>query len=164
MKQKEEVCCPEFDLEKWNEKTFHWDHKKFLKASLPTFFHIPLPSMIGSRIRKLMKHAETSKVLPQNMEDVLLLFTDPNAFKSEIYLSVTADVPEARNTTLSGTFVGKVFDGAYRDMPQFIKRMESFLMGQHKKAEKYYVHYAYCPKCARKYGHNYMVLFAKVQK
>ncbi|MEK6152266.1 hydrolase [Flavobacteriaceae bacterium 3-367] len=162
MKQQEEICCPVFDLEKWNEKTFHWDHKKFLKATVPTFFHIPLSPMIGNRIKKLMKLAESSNVLPQNKEDVLLLFTDPHAFKSEIYLSVTADIPKARNAALSGTFLGKVFDGAYSDIPKFMRQMERFLEGKHEKAEKYYVHYAYCPKCAKKYGHNYMVLFAQV--
>lgn len=29
-------------------------------------------------------------------------------------------------------------------------------------AKKYYVHYAYCPKCEKKFGHNYMILFAEV--
>lgn len=40
--------------------------------------------------------------------------------------------------------------------------MDSYLSEQNKKAANYYVHYAYCPKCAEKAGHNYMVLFAEV--
>jgi len=27
-------------------------------------------------------------------------------------------------------------------------------------AKDYYVHYAYCPRCAEKFGHNYMSIFA----
>lgn len=29
-------------------------------------------------------------------------------------------------------------------------------------SEKYYFHYTSCPKCAKIYGHNYVVAFAKV--
>ncbi|WP_424279232.1 hydrolase, partial [Eudoraea sp.] len=49
MEVEKQECCPKFHPEKWNEKTFDWDHKKFIKATVPTFFHIPLPPMIGNR-------------------------------------------------------------------------------------------------------------------
>lgn len=157
-------CCPKFNSEKWNEKTFDWDHKKFIKATVPTFFHIPLAPMIGKRITKMMKLAEDSKKLTSDKEDILVLFTDPYAFMSEIYLSVTDNVPNAVNTALSGKFMSKVFDGAYNDIPKFIKEMDAYLLKHHLKGQKYYVHYAYCPKCAKEAGHNYMVLFAQLEK
>lgn len=157
-------CCPKFHPEKWNEKTFDWDRKKFIKATVPTFFHIPLPPMIGKRITKMMKLAEDSKKLSNNKEDILVLFTDPHAFMSEIYLSVTDTVANANNTTLSGTFMSKVFDGAYNDIPKFIKQMDAYLQTTKVKAQRYYVHYAYCPKCAKEAGHNYIVLFAQLKK
>lgn len=157
-------CCPIFHPEKWNEKTFDWNHKKFIKATVPTFFHIPLPPMIGNRITKMMKLAEDSKKLTSNKEDILVLFTDPHAFMSEIYLSVIDNVANANNTTLSGTFMSKVFDGAYNDIPKFIKQMDSYLQNRKAKAQRYYVHYAYCPKCAKEAGHNYIVLFAQLIK
>jgi len=164
MKVEKQECCPKFHPEKWNEKTFDWDHKKFIKATVPTFFHIPLPPMIGKRITKMMKLAEDSKNLTNNKEDILVLFTDPHAFMSEIYLSVTDTVPKANNTTLSGTFISKVFDGAYNDIPKFIKQMDAYLQKRKVKAQKFYVHYAYCPKCVKEAGHNYMVLFAQLEK
>lgn len=34
--------------------------------------------------------------------------------------------------------------------------------GQGKKAKKYYFYYTSCPKCAKKFGHNYIVAFAEV--
>ena len=68
----------------------------------------------------------------------------------------------AKNTTLSGTFISKVFDGAFNAAPKFIKQMDSYLAKQDEKASDYYVHYAYCPKCATEAGHNYKVLFAEV--
>ena len=157
-------CCPKFNQEKQDEKTYNWDHKQFIKASVPAFFHIPLPPMIGKKIKNLMKIAEDSKKLETNKEDILLLFADPSAFRSDLFLSVTVKVPNANNTDISGTFMSKVFDGAYKEVPKFIKRMGAYLNKQHKKAKNYYLHYAYCPKCAKEAGHNYMVLLAEVDE
>jgi len=56
-------CCPKFNQEKWDEKTFDWDHKQFIKESVPTFFHIPLPPLIAKKIKNMMKMAEGSKKL-----------------------------------------------------------------------------------------------------
>jgi len=161
-KQKTEECCPEFRPEKWNEKIVDWDQKHFIKMTVPTFFHIPFSPMLGKKITKMMQMAEDSENLSHNKEDILLLFTDPHPFKSEMYLSVTGNVPDANNTTISGTFISKVFEGAYNAIPKFIKQMDVYLNKQEKKAKNYYVHYAYCPKCAKKFGRNYMALFAKV--
>lgn len=158
-----EECCPTFHAEKWDEKTHHWDHKKFIKTSVPTLFHIPLPPMIGNRVTRMTKLAEDSHNLAANREDILLLFSDPSAFKSDLYLSVENMVPEAENTTLSGTFISKVFEGAFNAVPKFIKQMDAYLDTQKQKAKNYYVHYAYCPKCAKVAGHNYMVLFAELE-
>ena len=164
MEQVIKECCPKFHSDKWDEKTFIWDHKKFIKASVPTLFHIPLPPMIGNRVTKMMKLAEDSKKLSADKEEILLLFNDPSAFKSELFLSVTDTVPNAENITLSGTFMSKVFDGAFNAVPKFIKQMDAYLAKQDKKARNYYVHYAYCPKCAKEEGHNYMVLFAMLDQ
>ncbi|WP_273565665.1 hydrolase [Maribacter halichondriae] len=163
IKQRNEECCPTFNLEKWDEKTHHWDHKKFIKASVPTLFHIPLPPMIGNQVTKMMRLAEDSNNLAADREDILLLFSDPSAFKSDLHLSVENTVPEAENTTLSGTYVSKVYDGPFNSVPKFIKKMDSYLKKHQQKANRYYVHYAYCPKCAKREGHNYMVLFAELE-
>jgi hypothetical protein len=155
-------CCPVFQPETWDEKVFHWDQKRFIKASMPTLFHVPLPGLIGKRIGRLVQQAEAYQALPEEKEEILMLFHDPHAFKSELFLTVTDEVPPAKNTTLSGTFVSKVFDGAYQDIPRFFKEMEAYLEEGGKSAKDYYVHYAYCPKCAEEAGHNYMVIFAEV--
>ena len=92
----------------------------------------------------------------------LILFRDPSAFKSEIYYSVTKEVDGANNTVISGSFVTGVFDGPYNNIPRYIKEMEKYLKEREQIAKDYYVHYAYCPKCAKETGHNYMILFALV--
>jgi len=155
-------CCPKFNPEKWDRQILNWESKPFIKESLPTFFHIPFPPMIGSKITKMMKAAEAVHAVPQDKTDALILFHDPSAFKSELFLSVTGNVPEADNVSISGTFMSRVFDGPYNDIPKFIKQMDGYLAEAGKKAKDYYVHYAYCPKCQKKFGHNYVVLFAQV--
>ncbi|MDD5012594.1 MAG: hypothetical protein PHQ66_03045 [Candidatus Nanoarchaeia archaeon] len=155
-------CCPKFNPEKWDGKTHNWEDKPFIKESIPQLFHIPFPPMIGAKITKLMRLAEESNKLLPNKEDTLILFYDPSAFRSEIYMSVLDEVPNAKNVKLSGTFISKVFEGGYNAIPKFIKQMNEFLAGKDKKAKKYYIHYAYCPKCAKKAGHNYILLFAEI--
>jgi len=110
----------------------------------------------------MWKMAEDSEKTLADKGDTLVLFADPTPFKSEIYLSVAGEVPGAENVRISGTFVSKVFDGPYNAIPKFVKKMEGYLKENNRKAKKYYVHYAYCPGCAKKYGHNHMVLFAEV--
>jgi hypothetical protein len=58
--------------------------------------------------------------------------------------------------------MSKVFTGNYNAIPKFIKEMNVYLKSKNKKPKNYYVHYAYCPKCAKKYGGNKMILFARV--
>jgi hypothetical protein len=53
-------CCPKFDSTRWEEKTFNWDKKSFIMESIPTFFHIPYPPMIGKRVLKMMDLAGKS--------------------------------------------------------------------------------------------------------
>jgi hypothetical protein len=58
--------------------------------------------------------------------------------------------------------MSKVFDGPYKNVPKFMLEMEDYTIAERKKVEKYYLYYAYCPKCARKYGHNFIVILAKL--
>lgn len=155
-------CCPKFNVDKWDKKTLEWNNKKFIKDSMPEIFHMPFPSMIDKKITRMWKSIEDSKAASINKEDTLILFRDPTPFKGEIYISVEKDVPKEENINISGTFISRVFDGGYNDIPRFIKEMNEYLKEDNKVAKDYYIHYAYCPKCAVKYGHNYMIIFAKV--
>ena len=155
-------CCPEFKPDKWDKKDWNWDQKKFIKDSIPTVFHIPFPSMISQKMGKMWKAVEESGSALSNIEDTLILFRDPSAFRSEIYISTEKEVPTEQNVTISGKFVSRVFDGDYNAVPKFIKTMNQYLVESGKKAQDFYIHYAYCPKCAKKFGHNYLILFAKI--
>jgi hypothetical protein len=158
-------CCPKFNPGKWDKKTFNWNNKRFIKETIPQLFHIPFPPMIGNKITKMMSLATAANKIDSKKDEVLVLFQDPSAFKSNIYISVTGDVPGANNTKISGTFAAKVYDGPYNAIPKFVKDMNMYLGKDGRKIpgdDEYYIHYAYCPKCEKKYGHNYMILFAKI--
>lgn len=155
----EQICCQAFDTKRWDEKTHHWKNKMFLQDDVFQIMHIPVN--MSSVVKRMFAKIEKSKAAPKT-EDFLMLCYDPSPWKSEIRMSVTKSVSDGKMDTLSGTFVSKVFDGPYHHVPLWIEQMDKYLDKQGLKAKKYYFHFAYCPKCAKKYGHNYCVAFAQV--
>jgi len=155
-------CCPQFSMEKWDGKILEWKDKRFIMESIPTFFHTPFPPMITKVMTRMWEKVQAVDK-NQKMEDILVLFHDPSAWKSEIYISTSVSVPDTKEVTLSGTFMTKVFDGPYSSVPKWIAEMDAILSKDGKKALKYYIQYAYCPACAKFYGHNYVTFFAQVE-
>lgn len=154
-----EICCPEFDVAKYQNKEHVWKNKPFVKVYVNQILHMPLN--MGKVITETYTKITEAKSEVQ-VEDFLMLAYDPSPWKSELYFTVMKDVPGLESTTLSGTFVSKVFDGPYNAVPQWIKEFDEYLDKKNQKASKYYFHYAYCPKCSKKYGHNYVVAFAQI--
>lgn len=159
-KQKAE-CCPKFDPEPWEGKEVIWQDKLFIRDTVPQLFHIPLPGSFGKAVTRMWQKIETAGVRPEN-KDFLMLTSETSQWKGEIYINVTGEIPDAENVKLSGTYLTKVFDGAYNDVPKWIKAMEEYVSEKGKSVKNYYFYYTTCPKCAKKYGHNYTVVFAGV--
>lgn len=157
--RKDGECCPRFDPAQWDEKTHTWNEKLFIQDDVRQLFHIPLN--IAQVIGRMFKMVQDAGAAPKD-EDFLILAYDPSPWKSELYMTTTKDVPDAKNVRLSGTFFSKVFDGPYNAVPKWIKKMDALLAAKGRKPKKYYFHYAYCPKCAKKYGHNYVIAFAEI--
>ena len=152
-------CCPKFNPKPWDNRTHKWKNKLFIKDTIPQLFHMPLPFMIGRMIHKQWKKAQDAGAAPP-IKDFLWLAYDPSPWKSEHYIYVKKEVPGAENVKISGTFISKVFDGPYKDVPKWIKQMDEELGN---KVKKYYFYFTTCPKCAKKYGHNYIVAFAQIK-
>ncbi len=152
-------CCPLFDPNRWQEKTHYWQNKLFLQDEVFQILHIPLN--MAAVVKRMFAKIEAVKAAPAD-QDFLMLCYDPSPWKSEIYMTVTKQVPNGRMAKLSGTFVSKVFDGPYNHVPKWIKEMDQYLEKHQQKAIKYYFHFAYCPKCMKKFGHNYCIAFAQV--
>ncbi len=159
----EKECCPEFDPAPWDGIEHQWAEKPFLMGTIPQFLHMPLPGFLDKAITRLWGKAQEWGIAP-DLKDFLLLAYDPSPWKSELYLAITKTHPEAENIRrLSGTFISKVFDGPYQAVPRYIKELDAYLAATSKPAAKrYFFYYTTCPKCAKKYGHNYIVAFAEV--
>jgi hypothetical protein len=92
-----------------------------------------------------------------------VLLSDENSlWGADVYIAVTKDVPGAKMEKISGTFLTKVFEGAYKDVPKWHKEMAQFVKSRGKEAKKTYSFYTTCPKCAKVYGKNYVVLVSEV--
>jgi hypothetical protein len=158
----EKECCPKFDPQPWENVTHEWKDKLFLVDSMPQFMHMPLPGVYAKTITRMWNLAQKYEAAPE-MKDFLLLAYDPSPWKSILYLSITKEIPDEKQMEkLSGTFFTKVFDGPFQNVPKYIKETEALLATQGKKAKKYYFYFTTCPKCAKKWGHNYMVVFAEI--
>ncbi len=161
MENNNNVCCPKFDPALWDGKESSWQEKTFIKGTVRQIFHMPLPGQFAKAVSRMYGKAQEAGALPDE-KDTLLLSYDPSPWKSELYLAVTKEVPDAENIRLSGTFMSKVFEGPYSSVPKWMKEMDSVVKGKGKEAKKYYFYFTTCPACAKKYGHNYVVAFAQV--
>ena len=97
------------------------------------------------------------------MADTPILLSDENSlWGSDIYIAVSKEVPEAHMERISGTFMTKAFEGPYRNIPGWIKEIKRFIQTKGRQIKKLYMFYTTCPKCAKFYGKNYVVVVAEV--
>ncbi len=155
--QTETGCCPRFNPEPWQEKEVTFDDKLFLKDSVRSFLHIPL-NFGGVMIKNMAKIEAVDALSPET----LVLSDEKSMWKSDIYIAVTKEVPDAEMVRLSGTFLTRAFEGPYKNMSKWIKEMQEFVGSRGKETKKLYFFYTTCPKCAKVYGQNYIVLLAQV--
>jgi hypothetical protein len=150
-------CCPRFNPAPWQNKTHKWKNKKFVTDTLRCFFHIPL-GMDEVMIRNM---GFINKAGAKNPEQIMLM-DDTSLFSSDIYIAIDRNVPGAKMTTLSGDFLSRVYEGPYQDAGKWAKDMRQYVKSKGKTLKKLYFSYTSCPACAKAYGKNYVVAFAKV--
>lgn len=150
-------CCPRFDPEPWDEKELHWENRRFVKDRVRSFLHIPLN--FGAVMKRNLTPIAAAGAFP---ETSVLLADENSLWGADVYIEVTKDIPGATMATISGTFLSKVFEGPYRDMGKWIKQMQEYVKSEGKEAGRLYFFYTTCPKCAKKYGKNYVAILAQV--
>ena len=150
-------CCAQFDPTPWIEATLTWDRKRFVKDRVTSFLHIPLN--FGRVMKRNMQAIETLHAEPVTQ---LVLSDENSLWGADVYIETTKDIPNVTMATISGTFISKVYEGPYQDMRKWIEDMKAFVSAKGKSMQKMYFFYTTCPKCARKYGKNYIVILARV--
>lgn len=150
-------CCEQFNPELWQDKEIVWNNKLFVKDRVASFLHIPLN--FGKIVIKNLKLIETAGA---KADYQLMLADKKSLWGADIYIDVAKEVPGAQMATLSGTYLTKVFEGPYKNAGKWALEMKEYVKNKDKKLKKIYFSYTTCPKCAKEYGKNYVVLFAQL--
>lgn len=150
-------CCPRVNPSLWDDKMHTWKDKLFMKGSVFTLFFMPIN--FGSFITRMMKQASNAKA---TIQDNLCLSDHTTMFNMNIYLAVDKKVPAAKNVAISGTFYSKVYEGDFSKTGEWCKDFESIIKKKGHTVNKWYMWYTTCPKCAKIYGKNYVVIFGKI--
>lgn len=152
-------CCPPFDPAPWQDKELEWKDKPFVKDHVTCLFHVPVN--MGRKVTKDMALIEAAHAEGQGH---LMLSDEKSPWGSDIFIEVSKTVPGAKMDRLSGVFLTRVFEGPFRDAGTWAREMTAYVAGKGRTLEKLYFGYTTCPSCAKAYGKNYVVLFAKVKE
>jgi len=153
-----EECCPEFNPGQWDEKFIEWNGKIFIKGRVFTFFYMPVN--FGGVITRLIDKAEKAGV---RLPDMLCLSDHTSKWNMDIYLEVAGKVPDAENVSLSGKYFSKVFEGPFSDTGKWCDGFNEYTKAHGIEYSKMYTWYTTCPKCAKKYGKNYVAIIAETK-
>ena len=150
-------CCPKFDPAPWQERWITLDGKRFVKGRVRSFLHVPLN--FGGVMARSMAKIQSAGAESPNM---LLLSDENSLWGADVYLEVEKEVPGMAMASISGTFLAQAYEGPYREMGKWIADMQRRVEAKEKRLKKLYFYYTTCPRCAKKHGQNYVVLFAQV--
>lgn len=151
-------CCPRFNPAPWDGKTFGWHDKKFIKGRVKTAFNMPMN--FGAVMVELTKKVKQGggKFL-----DGLCLADHVSSWKMDLYLAVDKAIPGAENTTLSGKFFSQVYEGDFKETGKWCQDFARVAKEKGLEIKKMYMWYTTCPKCAKKYGKNYVVIVGEIK-
>lgn len=151
----EEVCCPRFDPTHWDKKNLVWKDKRFIKESVKAVFNVPLNyGAAMARIDTTIKSANAE--IPHN----LIISEHTSKWNINVYAAVDQEIPGARNVSMSGHYISKVYEGGFNNLNEWLADFHEYI--EHRTVEQFYFWYTTCPKCAKKYGKNYVVIIAKM--
>ena len=159
----EETCYKKYHYKKfdpipWDDKMIVWENKKFIRDSVCTVFYMPLN--FGSVMKKLDKVITQAGVV---LTDGLCLSDHTSKWNMDLYLAVDKVIPNAENVLITGKFYSKVYEGSFQNTGKWTKDFESIVKSKEMTINKLYMWYTTCPKCAKKYGKNYVALLAQVE-
>jgi len=151
-------CCPKFDPTIWNEKSFKWENKRFIKDNVFSIFYMPIN--FGAVMTRLNNKVHKAGA---DMPDWLCLSDHTSKWNMKVLLAVDKEISDAENITLSGQFMSKVYEGDFKQTKIWCDDFEAYVKRNSFSIKKMYMWYTTCPKCAKKYGKNYVVIVAEVE-
>jgi hypothetical protein len=158
MDDSETGCCPKFDPTHWDRKVMKLENLRMVKASTRSFIYIPLN--MGRVMTKTMKAITNAEA--DCKDKYLILSQDQSRWRCDHYILVDKEVPGLNNVLFSGTFITMVFEGDYSQIPNWMPLLETQIKEKSAQMKSVYAFYTTCPKCAKHYGKNYVVLFGEI--
>jgi len=96
-------------------------------------------------------------------QDGLCLADHTSKWNMDVYIAVDKEIEGAKNVTFNGKFFSKVYEGPFQDTGKWCANFETVLKARQLVMKKMYMWYTTCPKCAKKYGKNYVVIIAEIE-
>ncbi|MCW9013888.1 MAG: hypothetical protein OQL06_08900 [Gammaproteobacteria bacterium] len=151
-------CCPRFNPAGWDEQDLHFKDKLFVKVTTRSIFHIPVN--MGSVFPDTFKAIENANA---NSDNNFFVFSrDLSPWQAEHYFAVSKEISGQEMVKLTGDYLTRIFEGPYKNAPKWQKEMASYVKAQGKEMTKTYFFYTTCPKCAKYYAKNYVVVVAEI--
>lgn len=157
MAHDEDICCPRVDKTLWDQKTFEWKDKPFIKGTVRTFFYMPMN--IGKVMGTLTEIAAKAGA---DFTDMLALSDHRSFWTMDEYVAVDRPVDGVENATISGNFYCRLFEGDYGLTGKWTEEIKAEFAEKGWTMGKMYMWYATCPRCAKKYGTNTVGIFTEV--
>ena len=152
------ACCPRFNPRGWDDQELHFADKMFVRVTTHSLMHIPID--MGKVFARTFAAIEAAGA--RSNDDFIVLSRDVSPWSAEHYFSVTRAVAGQEMCRLSGDYVTKVFEGPFRNAPEWAKDLEAQVARGGKRVDTTYFFYTTCPRCSKQYGKNYVVGVAKV--
>ena len=146
-----------FDPTPYEDATIRWRDHLFVQDHVHAIFHVPID--MGAKVTKNKARIDAVGAAPAQP---LMLSDEGSPWGSDIFIEVEREVPGAQMATMSGTFRTRVYDGPFSQAGSWVKDTAAWLEAQGQHADAIYLAYTSCPSCAKAFGHNHVVVFARV--
>lgn len=152
-------CCAVPNVAEWDRREVEFVDRRFLRMHTRSVMFVPVNM---SKVMTALDQTARQAGVMMPPTQALILSRDLSPWRAEQLFEVTAPVPGSDNVVINATFLTRVFDGPYKQVKSWFQEMQTSVTEQGREAFRIYFWYTTCPKCAKHYGHNYVVGFAQV--
>lgn len=151
-------CCAVPNMDDWDGRTIDL-HQRFIRMHTRSLFHVPLTM---GRVMKALDDAATRAGARMPDESAMLLSRDLSPWRAEQLYAVSAPVAGVDNVVLEGTFASRVFEGPYSQASAWRDSLVEYAESMGRDVAEVYFFYTTCPKCARHYGRNLVIVLGRL--